>query len=88
VARPDGVGFPLPISSRSVPRMKSFIQELRRGGYLLTLDDGGPAKPAIYKLRPAMNTGPLPPMILTAKIVYDQNRSQIMGEAVAEEAQP
>lgn len=67
---------------------KSFIQELRRGGYLLTLDDGGPAKPAIYKLRPAMNTGPLPPMTMRAKLVYDQNRSQIMGETIAEEVQP
>lgn len=67
---------------------KSYIQELKRGGYLLQLDPGGPGRPALWRLRPAMNTGPLPPMILTAKLVYDQNRGRVFGEALAEEERP
>lgn len=67
---------------------KSYIQELKRGGYLLQLDAGGPGRPALWRLRPAMNTGPLPPLILTAKLVYDQNRGRVVGETIAEETRP
>lgn len=67
---------------------KSYIQELKRGGYLIQLDPGGPGRPAIWRLRPAMNSGPLPPMVLTAKVVFDQNRGRVVGETVAEEVQP
>lgn len=63
---------------------KSFIQELK-GSYLLQLDAGGPGRPAIWRLRPAMNTGPLPPMTLRAKVVFDQNRHRIVGDVLATE---
>lgn len=65
---------------------KSFIQELK-GSYLVQLDAGGPGRPATWRLRPAMNTGPLPPMTLRAKIVFDQNRHRIVGDVLAEEEQ-
>ncbi len=35
-----------------------------------------------------MNTGPLPPIILRAKGVFDQNRHEIVGPVVTEEVQP
>lgn len=66
---------------------KSYIQELKRGGYLMQLHPGGPGTPAVWRLRPAMNTGPKPPMILTAKVIYDQNRSRVMGETIADEVE-
>jgi hypothetical protein len=64
---------------------KSFIQEMRQGGYLIQLDRGGPGRPAIWRLRPAMNSGPLPPMTLTGRVIYDQNRGRLSGEVVAHE---
>jgi hypothetical protein len=67
---------------------KSFIQALNAGGYLLQLDPGGGPKRAVWRLRPAMNTGPKPPMILTAKLVYDQNRGKVAGPVIAEEVEP
>lgn len=66
---------------------KSFIQELK-GAYLVQLDRGGAGRPAIWRLRPAMNTGPLPPMTLRAKVVFDQNRQRVVGDVLAEEETP
>lgn len=65
---------------------KSYIQEIK-AKYLIQLDPGGGNRPALWRLRPAMNTGPLPPMILRAKVVYDQNRSRVIGDVIAEEAE-
>lgn len=62
---------------------KSYIALLQRAGYLLLLDPGHPGTPATWKLRPAMNTGPKPPMILAAKLVYDQNRGKVTGPVIA-----
>ncbi|UVK45344.1 hypothetical protein BPNPMPFG_000871 [Mesorhizobium sp. AR07] len=63
---------------------KSFIQEIK-AAYLLQIDHGGPGRPATWRLRPARNTGPLPPMVLRAKIVFDQNTAGIAGDVIAEE---
>lgn len=63
---------------------KSFIQEIK-GSYLHQIDPGGPGRPAMWRLRPARNTGPLPPMVLRAKIVFDQNMGRIAGDVIAEE---
>lgn len=67
---------------------KSYIQELKQGGYFIQLDPGGPNRPALWRLRPAMNSGPLPPMVMRAKLVFDQNRRRVAGEVVAEEERP
>lgn len=64
---------------------KSFIQALSAAGYLLQLDPGGPRRRAVWRLRPAMNSGPKPPMILVAKLVYDQNRGKVAGPVIAQE---
>lgn len=64
---------------------KSYIKTLSVAGYLACLAKGGPGKPAVWRLKPAMNTGPLPPMILRSKMVYDQNADRIMGDVLAEE---
>ncbi len=65
---------------------KSYLQNLCRAGYLIVVDEGGPNKPATYRLKPSMNTGPKPPQILKTKIVFDQNRQEIVGDVVAETA--
>lgn len=64
---------------------KSYIRTLAQAGYLACLVKGGPGKLAIWRLKPSMNTGPLPPMILRSKLVYDQNADRIMGDLIAEE---
>lgn len=64
---------------------KSYIGALNRAGYLIRLDPGKPGTPAIWRLDPAMNTGPQAPMILRTKLVFDANQQKIMGDAEAEE---
>ncbi len=68
---------------------RSYLKCLLRAGYLATLKAGGPGRPAVLRLKPGMNTGPLPPLILRTKFVWDQNRKAVMGEAdEAEEVRP
>ena len=64
---------------------KAYIKTLSGAGYVTCLVKGGPGKPAVWRLKPAMNTGPLPPMILRSKMVYDQNSDRIIGDVLAEE---
>jgi len=72
-----------PISANTA---KSYIQMLRAAGYLIQIDPGKPGTPAIWRLDPAMNTGPKAPMILRARLVFDPNRQEVFGPAEAEEA--
>jgi hypothetical protein len=65
---------------------KSFVKTLNGAGYLTAADRG--RNGSRWRLKPSMNTGPLPPMILRAKLVFDQNRHSVMGETLAEEVQP
>ncbi|MGB3834444.1 MAG: hypothetical protein WA975_21570 [Mesorhizobium sp.] len=67
---------------------RTYLKMLAQAGYLACLAKGGPGKLAVWRLKPSMNTGPLPPMILRAKLVYDQNAGRVMGEATAEEDRP
>lgn len=64
---------------------KSYCQKLKTAGYLTEVEAGRPHHPAVYRLKPAMNTGDKPPLILRTKLVYDQNRGQIVGVSLAEE---
>lgn len=66
---------------------RKYVQHLAGAGYLIEVRAGKPAVPAIWRLKPAMNTGPRPPLILTARIVFDQNR-MTAAPFEAEEAQP
>lgn len=66
---------------------RKYTSHLAGAGYLLQLRAGEPGKPALWRLKPAMNTGPRPPLILTARIVFDQNR-MTAAPFEAEEAQP
>lgn len=54
---------------------KKYIEHLATAGYLLQLHPGKAGSAAVWRLKPDMNTGPRPPLILTARIVYDQNRN-------------
>ncbi|MCM0751006.1 hypothetical protein DEA98_05260 [Brucella pseudogrignonensis] len=67
---------------------KSYIKFLAKAGYLTEVQKGKSGNLGIYRLSPDMNTGPLPPIILRAKGVFDQNRHEIVGPVETEEVQP
>lgn len=62
-----------------VSTAQRYIGALKTAGYFLILQESRPGHAAYYRLRPDMKTGPLPPRILRTKVVYDQNRNEIVG---------
>ena len=65
-----------------------YVGHLAQAGYLAPVQAGKPGRPASWRLKPAMNTGPKPPLILQAHVVFDQNRFEAVGEVVAREVEP
>lgn len=56
----------------------SYADELAAAGYLLSRNERGRM---LYRLRPAMNTGPAAPQVLRARFVWDPNLCRVVGEA-------
>ncbi|WP_279480307.1 hypothetical protein [Aureimonas sp. SK2] len=73
-------------STEVVPIARSTAQRyadrLEAAGYLLV----GKASPKTYRLKPDMNTGPKPPAVIEARMIFDRNRGAIVGPMAAEEA--
>lgn len=67
---------------------KNYVHHLAQAGYLLCVRKGRPGYPAIWRMKPAMNTGPKPPLVLRTQIVFDQNRGEAVGPIVAREVGP
>ena len=64
----------------------TFLTRLHSAGYLQIVrpaSNGGGL--AAYRLLPARDTGPKPPMILRAKLVFDPNSKEIVGKPEAQE---
>ena len=72
----------------NIESAKSYIALLAKAGYLIEMVKGTPGKLGIWRLAPHMNSGPMPPMILRTKVVFDQNRQEVVGPIVTEEVQP
>lgn len=70
----------------SLETAQAYLRHLDRAGYLLCLRKGRGGQHAVFRLKPAMNTGPKPPMLLRTKIVFDRNKNAVMGPVEAEEA--
>lgn len=64
----------------------SYTRLLGGAGYFVVIENGGPNKPTIWRLKPSMNTGPKAPKVLRAKVVFDPNLNEIIGEIIATEA--
>lgn len=62
---------------------KDYVKHLLRAKYLVIVKPASPSSKAIYKLH--RNTGPKPPMVTRAKIVFDPNLGRI---AWVEEVEP
>lgn len=80
-----GVAATIPETEVSSVTAGSYAKRLAAAGYLQILRPGGANLTRIWRLKPSMNTGPRAPKILATKVVWDQNRSEIVGGAVAEE---
>lgn len=63
--------------SRSAAR--DYAQALAQAGYLQELAPRQGRKLAVLRLKPSMNTGPVPPAVLSAGGVFDRNRNHIVG---------
>ena len=61
-----------------------YLSSLNLAGYLICTQIGrglgkpGKGMPARYRLKPARNTGPRPPMICRTKVVYDPNEDKVV----------
>lgn len=64
---------------------RDYLLALFQAGYLLCTQEGkGTGKGGIqgrYRLKPSRNTGPRPPMICRAKVVYDPNEDKVVWSA-------
>lgn len=66
-----------------------YVTHLERAGYftiVVPARAGRGGTQAVYRLRRAMNTGPLAPQILQVRAVLDRNRGEIVGEDQQAEA--
>ncbi|BAF88128.1 conserved hypothetical protein [Azorhizobium caulinodans ORS 571] len=65
---------------------KTYIKMLVKAGYLVALAQERSNTPVLWRLKPSMNTGPLPPLVMRTKMVWDQNEGRVVGEPRLEEA--
>ncbi len=73
----------LSINERSA---RNYILRLVQAEYLIALQRGTPAKPAIWRL--VRNTGPASPKLLKTHVVYDPNAEKIFGKPETVEVEP
>jgi hypothetical protein len=59
-----------------------YAAELTRAGYLVRNGVLGSHAGMTFRLKPAMNTGPLSPSIIRADVVFDRNLRRVVGDAV------
>lgn len=68
----------------SLSAAEHYLGALNAAGYLLRTQAGkglgkaGKGIAARYRLKPARNTGPRPPMICKTKVVYDPNEDEVV----------
>lgn len=59
---------------------KHYFKALFAAGYLLRTREGKSGLQARYRLKPARNTGPRPPMVCRTKVVWDANEHKIVWQ--------
>lgn len=58
---------------------QDYVNRLGRAGYLAPVQKSKPGTPTAWRLKPSMNTGPLPPLVMRTKFLWDQNRGEVVG---------
>lgn len=70
----------------NVDTVSRYCARLLRAGYLLKLTE---KRPAVYRLQPAMNTGPKAPKMVRVDLAYDPNHKTFYPkDAAADEVTP
>ncbi|MFT0861671.1 hypothetical protein [Ancylobacter sp. G4_0304] len=64
---------------------KSYVARLNAAGYLIEVRPSKGRTLALWRLKPAMNTGPAAPKVMHTRLVWDPNRSAVMGTPTASE---
>jgi hypothetical protein len=67
----------------TVGTAKSYLAQLKRAGYLAVERESVPGRLARYRL--IRDTGPLPPAVTRAKVVFDRNTGELMPVQTAQE---
>lgn len=62
---------------------RRYCDDLAAAGYLMSRSDQQGR--TVYRLRPKMKTGPAAPQLLRARLVWDPNTMQVVGDATAVE---
>lgn len=63
----------------AVSDAQDYLLNLYRAGYLVQVSPAcNSGTPAVYRLKPAMNTGPKPPLVQRTQVVIDQNLRQVV----------
>lgn len=68
----------------TLEHVETYIARLVAADFLVILEKMG-RKPEAFQLRPSRNTGPLPPRLCEAQLVYDVNCGQFFGRGLARE---
>jgi hypothetical protein len=66
-------------------KVRKFITRLVAANYLVELEQQRGEPEAVYHLRPAMDSGKLPPRFCEAQLVYDVNKRVFFGKAFAQQ---
>lgn len=76
-----------PETSIGIVWAKRYLTMLHKAGYLVVVNGAG-RNPVTWRLKPAMNTGPKPPMRakVTNTALWDPNRRTFVGETTVEVA--
>jgi hypothetical protein len=71
----------------NIPRktVAEWIRRMLRAGYICCMFGQGREGETEYQLKPAMNTGRIPPRFCEATLVFDINRRQLYGNGIARE---
>lgn len=69
----------------SADTARTYLNALAEAGYLDVIEAKVPLGERRYRLKPGMMTGPLPPRLLRATLVYDPNRKELSSSARAQE---
>lgn len=72
----------------AIATARRYVSLLAKAGYLVQVGHALESKMALWRLLPHMNTGPAYPMALMTKVIFDQNRCEVMGETSFEEVNP
>lgn len=68
----------------TIEAARHYLKHLSGAGYIVPVAKGR-AGAWTWRLRPTMNTGPMPPLVMRTKLVWDQNQQKVVAAEPARE---